>query len=122
MAAAVAVAAEEAAEPSFGVQTGYSAGTGYDLATGLGSVTLGICQRQRLGRLYQTFRIVSLRRLAQSRPPCSSARDWQPAARAIAITSFSALAILMLGFRQRSRAIERSHGPRGLCVLLLTAG
>jgi pro-kumamolisin-like protein len=86
--------------PAIGVLSGYNAGVGYDLATGLGSVNVL--------NLVNAASWAGARVVPDSKPPMAPSRvrwfrdrNWQAAARAIAITCVFCIAILLLGFRRR---------------------
>jgi hypothetical protein len=106
--------------PAIGIQNGYNAGSGYDLATGLGSVNV---ENLVLAHGFAAAPDVNpptpvapalLRRL--------DVRDWQPAVRAIAITFVLCLGIILLGFRQRSRRLNAAMVVAAIALLTLTAG
>ena len=106
--------------PAIGIQNGYSAGTGYNLATGLGSVNV---ENLVVAHGFAAAPDVN--------PPTPVApallrrmdvRDWQPAARAIAITFVLCLGIVLLGFRQRSRRMNAVMALTAIALLTLTAG
>jgi hypothetical protein len=107
--------------PGVGVQNGYSAGPGYDLATGLGSVNVG--------NLVAAHGFAALPGVQA--PPAApvlprirrmDVRDWQPAVRAIAITFAFCLGIILLGMRQRSRRTTAAMALIAVALLTLTAG
>ncbi len=91
--------------PPIGVLSGYNAGPGYDLATGLGSINV-----ENLVAAHG-FAAVPGVQTPPAAPiaPAPSAfrridlREWQPAIRAMAITLFFCLGIIWLGLRQRPR-------------------
>ena len=107
---------------AIGVQNGYSASTGYNLATGLGSVNVenlivahGFAAAPDVNPPATTpVAPALLRRM--------DVRDWQPAVRAIAITFVFCLGIVLLGFRQRSRRTNAAMALTAIALLTLTAG
>jgi hypothetical protein len=107
--------------PAIGIQNGYNAGTGYDLATGLGSVNVenlitahGFAAAPDVNPPATPVAPALLRRM--------DVRDWQPAVRAIAITFVFCLGIVLLGFRQRSRRTNAAMALTAIALLTLTAG
>jgi hypothetical protein len=86
--------------PAIGVQSGFNAGPGYDLATGLGSVNVL--------NLVNAAGWAGAPVVPDGKPPMAPSRvrwfrdrNWQAAARAIAIACVFCIAILLLGFRRR---------------------
>jgi hypothetical protein len=108
--------------PAIGIQNGYSASTGYDLATGLGSVNVenliaahGFAAAPDINPPPTTpVAPALLRRM--------DVRDWQPAVRAFAITCVFCLGIVLLGLRQRSRRLNAAMVLTAIALLTLTAG
>ena len=107
--------------PAFGVESGYSAGTGYDLATGLGSVNVE--------NLVLANGWASAPNVPNFKTPIAPApvrlvqyRNWRPAGRAIAITFAFCLGILLLGFRHRSRRSNAAMALVAFAFFMLTAG
>ena len=108
--------------PDFGIQSGFNAGAGYDLATGLGSVNVtnlvnaaGWATAAPEAPNFKTPITPSPVRLARY-------NNWQPAGRAIAITFAFFLGILLLGFRQRSRRLNAAMALVAFAFLTLTVG
>jgi len=107
--------------PAIGVQTGYNAGVGYDLATGIGSVNAF--------NLVNAAGWAAVPAAPNFKPPIVpnplaqiQDRNWQATARAIAITCVFCIGVLLLGFRRRSR---RSSAALALVVfgfVMLTVG
>jgi subtilase family serine protease len=91
--------------PAIGVQSGYNAGVGYDLATGLGSVNVL--------NLVNSDSWAAVPAAPNFRPPVAPSRvqriqdrDWQAAARAISITCIFCILILLFGFRRRHVSVR----------------
>jgi hypothetical protein len=106
--------------PAVGIQNGYNAAAGYDLATGLGSVNVA--------NLINVTGFAAVPNIgAPPADPVAPApslarrldiRDWQPAARAVAIAFGLCLGILLLDFRRRSR---RTNAAMTLVAFALLA-
>jgi hypothetical protein len=91
--------------PAVGVLNGYNAGTGYDLATGLGSINV---ENLVAAHGFAAVPNVQAPPAAPVAPAPSllrriDVRDWQPAIRAGAIKLVFCLGIILLGLRQRFR-------------------
>lgn len=108
--------------PNFGVQTGYSAGTGYDLATGLGSVNVGNLINAAGFAAVPNVQGPPAAPLAPAPARYFQVRDWQPPLGAIAITFIFCLGIFLLGFRQRSRRTNAAMALVAFALMTLTAG
>jgi hypothetical protein len=108
--------------PAIGVQNGYSAGTGYDLATGLGSVNVGNLIAAHGFAAAPDINVPPTAPLAPALLRRMDIRDWQPSVRAIAITFIFCLGTILLGFRQRSRRLNAAMVLTAITLLTLTAG
>jgi hypothetical protein len=108
--------------PAIGIQNGYSAGTGYDLATGLGSVNVENLIVAHGFAAAPDITVPPTTPVAPALLRRMDARDWQPAVRAIAITFVFCLGIVLLGFRQRSRRTNLAMALTAIALLTLTAG
>ena len=108
---------------AFGVESGYNAGTGYDLATGLGSVNVTNLVNASGWATAVPPNVPNVGTpIAPSLARRLQDRDWQPAGRAIAMTFAFCLGILLLGYRQRSRRTNAAMTVIALAFLMLTAG
>jgi hypothetical protein len=110
--------------PSFGVQSGgaaYNAGTGYDLATGLGSVNV---ENLVMAKGWAAVPDVPNTRTPLSRDPATlpQHRNWQAAVRAIVITCVFCLGILLIGFWQRSRRSNAALALVAFVFLVMSVG
>jgi hypothetical protein len=108
--------------PAIGVQNGYSAGTGYDLATGLGSVNVGNLIVAHGFAAAPDINVPPTAPVAPALLRRMDVRDWQPSVRAIAITFVFCLGMILLGFRQRSRRLNAAMVLTAITLLTLTAG
>ncbi|MGB9070055.1 MAG: S53 family peptidase [Candidatus Acidiferrales bacterium] len=108
--------------PAIGLQNGYSASTGYDLATGLGSVNVENLIAAHGFAAAPDVNPPPTTPVAPALLRQMDVRDWQPAVRAIAITFVFCLGIVLLGFRQRSRRLNAAMVLTAIALLTLTAG
>jgi Pro-kumamolisin, activation domain len=108
--------------PDFGIQNGYNAGTGYDLATGLGTVNVGNLLNAAGFAAVPDVQAPPAAPVAPAPARRFAVRDWQPATRAIALTFVFCLGIFLLGFRQRSRRTNTAMALVAFALLTLTVG
>jgi hypothetical protein len=108
--------------PNIGISNGYNAGTGYDLATGLGTINVENLVNAAGFAAVPNVQAPPEAPVAPAPARRFAVRNFQPAVRAIAITFVFCLGILLLGFRQRSRRTNAAMALVAFVLLTLTAG